>query len=56
MYETIIKNTNQIIKKYISEENLDYMQDMLIQLKIYLNIIDLLTYILWVSFGYNIIV
>ena len=50
MYEIIIKNTNQIIKKYISEENLDYMQDILIQLNIYINIIDLLTYVLLSTF------
>ena len=49
MYEKIIIKTNEIIRKFISEDDLDYMQDILIQLKIYYEIVDILSYILLTS-------
>ena len=45
----IIDKTSKIIKEHISEDDLDYMQDMLIQLKIYHQITDILTYILLIT-------
>lgn len=45
----IIKKTNELIRKLISEDDLEYMQDILIQLKIYHQITDILTYILLVT-------
>lgn len=49
MYMEIIKKTNELIRKLISEDDLEYMQDILIQLKIYHQITDILTYILLVT-------
>lgn len=49
MYEKILIKTNKIINKTISEEKLNYMQDILIQLKIYVQITDILSYLLIIS-------
>ncbi|AWX33408.1 type II secretion system F family protein [Methanosphaera sp. BMS] len=49
MYMEIIKKTNELIRKLISDDDLEYMQDILIQLKIYHQITDILTYILLVT-------
>lgn len=46
MYIEIIKKTSKIIKNHLSEDDLQYMQDMLIQLKIYHQITDILAYVL----------
>jgi flagellar protein FlaJ len=49
MYEKLIDKTNKIIEMIIPEDDLDYLQDILIQLKIYYQIRDILSYILLIS-------
>ncbi|MDO5826043.1 MAG: type II secretion system F family protein [Methanosphaera sp.] len=49
MYKEIIKKTNKLIQKFISADDLDYMQDILIQLKIYYPIMDILSNLLLIT-------
>lgn len=50
MYKEFLLKTNNFFKNIIDEQYLDYLQETLIQLKIYIKILDLISYISYMTF------